>query len=325
MARLGPGRRGRDVAWPQTRTRLLEGELRMWWVLSFLLTIWPGFHATIASTHGWIERAHLAAPVVLPPPGEADAKALRLPYRWAYVATRYDHASATQTQNIELTAQRLNGTVLQPGQVFSYYAKVGPYTAANGYGWGRAFVGDRIVPSVGGGVCQGASTLYAAVMRTGLTVLERHQHGLTVPYLPPGEDATVAGDYLNFRFQNSSHHPVMIAAQAAQRLYRLAIWGQVPGPHIIVKHHILARYPFRTIRRTDPAQKPGTTHVLAPGQDGVKAKTWLEVETSHGVTIRDLGIDTYRASPRIILEGPGTGAPAVHMSSGAPAAGGCAS
>jgi vancomycin resistance protein VanW len=264
-----------------------------------------------------------AAPIVLEPPGRDRATMERLPYVWAFVTTRYDHASASQAVNIELTAERLNGTVLQPGQVFSYYARVGPYTAENGYGWGRAFVGDRIVPSVGGGVCQGASTLYAAVLRTGLQVLERHPHGLMVPYLPPGEDATVSSDYLNFRFRNNTAHPILITAAAAERVYRIAIWGAVPGPHITVHHEILARYPFRTIVRTDPKLAPGQEQVLAPGQPGVKARTWLEIETPQGWVRKDLGVDTYRPSPRIVLRGPGTGAPAVAVAGGPPRPGSC--
>lgn len=269
-----------------------------------------------------IRPASAASVVVLTPPG-SGAHAVRLPYQWALVTTTYGHASATQAKNIELTATRLSGRELQPGQVFSYYAAVGPYTAANGYGWGRAFVGDRIVPSVGGGVCQGASTLYAAVLRTGLRVVERHQHGLTVPYLPPGEDATVAEDYLNFRFQNDTEGPVVILAAAADRRYQLSIWGSVPGRHIVVRHRVLARYPFRTITRVDPKLPPGTTKVLAPGQDGVKARTWLEESTPAGPKLRDLGMDIYRASPRIVLVGPGGRAPVAAVVGGAPRPGGC--
>ena len=266
---------------------------------------------------GWAP--HFAAPLALP--GYAASKPETFPYRWVEVMTRYNHASASQALNIELTAQRLNGVVVKPDALFSYYEKVGPYTAANGYGWGRAFVGDRIVPSVGGGVCQGASTLYAAMMRTGVRIVERHQHGLQVPYLPPGEDATVSGDYLNFRFRNTTGHPLLITTDAHDREYRLSVWSDAPGPRITVHHEILARYPFRTIVRTDPKMARGHETVLAPGQAGVKARTWLETETPNGAMRSDLGIDTYRPSPRIILQGPGTSsAPVVQVVGGPPRA-----
>ncbi|MGC8490061.1 MAG: VanW family protein, partial [Clostridia bacterium] len=156
-----------------------------------------------------------------------------------------------------------------------------------------------------------------------LKVLERHQHGLLVPYLPPGEDATVAGSYLNLRFQNDTAHSVLIQASARDRHYHVTIWGKVPGPDIQVRHDVLATYQFHLIRRTDPQLKPGVEKVLAPGQNGVKARTWLEVHQGRLVKRRDLGIDIYRPSPRIVLVGPGTAAPTVRISSGPPLAGGC--
>ncbi|PSR20099.1 MAG: vanomycin resistance protein VanB [Sulfobacillus acidophilus] len=240
------------------------------------------------------------APVVINGRGVAD----RLPYRLATRTTNYFHATPSQAKNIELVATRLNGAVVSAGQIFSYYRQVGPYTQANGYGWGRMFVGDRIVPSIGGGVCQGSSTLYSALLRTGLPIVERHQHGLTVPYLPPGEDATVAEDYLNFRFRNNQSTPILITAAASQRHLTVSIWGARPGPEIVVEHQILDEYPFRTITRTNPRLQPGQTVIEAPGQVGVRVKNWLEIKTAHGTEIKNLGIDTYRASPRIVEVGP---------------------
>ncbi len=231
-------------------------------------------------------------------------KPLELPFKLARQTTNYYHASPTQALNIELVAKRLNGTVVPGGTSFNYFHTVGPYTEANGYGWGRAFVGERIVPSVGGGVCQGSSTLYAAVLRTGLPVLERHQHGLTVPYLPPGEDATVAGSYLNFRFLNDRKTPVLIQASAGHRHLKVTLWGASPAPEIKVHHQILARYPFRTVHEFDPSLPPGQTKVLSPGQEGVMVKSWLVTKTSHGLVTKPLGVDRYRASPRIIVRGP---------------------
>lgn len=289
----------------------------MLWLVSLWLALFPGTPVPHL-LQGTVPRTPSA--IVEP---AAGGPPVNLPYKWASVTTNYYHASATQAVNIEITAHRVNGTVLNPGQVFSYYAKVGPYTAENGYGWGRAFQGDRIVPSVGGGVCQGASTLYAAVLRTGLRVIERHQHGLKVPYLPPGEDATVSGNYLNFQFQNSTKHPVLIQASARDRRYHVTIWGTVPGPDIQVKHQVLATYPFKTIRRTDDQLKPGEEKVLAPGQEGAKARTWLEIHKDGKVLEQDKGVDIYRPSPRIVLVGPGTAAPTVTTVSGPPLPGGC--
>ncbi len=280
------------------------------WILTLWLALWPNspMPSVIAPkggpVWGYLEY-HANGPVIgQVPPGDSQAKRLNLSYLLGMRTTNYFHATPSQEKNIELAASRLNGVVVKPGQVFSYYAVVGPYTASNGYGWGRAFVGERIVPSVGGGVCQGSSTLYAAVLRTGLPVVERHQHGLTVPYLPPGEDATVASDYLNFRFRNNRTSPVVITAAAGRRHLAVALWGATPGPQIAVHHKILAKYPFRTITQINRKLNPGETKVLAPGQDGVKVQSWLEIQTPEGIRIQPLGTDQYRASPRLIEVNP---------------------
>ncbi|MCY0865001.1 MAG: VanW family protein [Sulfobacillus sp.] len=281
-----------------------------YWIMVVWLLLWPNVPLpTFLAPHGgrqWAQLEYVPSAPVVVVPGESAARAMKLPYLLARQTTNYNHASPSQAKNIELVAQRLNGTVVKPGQIFSYYARVGPYTAENGFGWGRMFVGDRIVPSIGGGVCQGSSTLYAALLRTGLPIIERHHHGLTVPYLPPGEDATVASDYLDFRFKNNRTTPILITAQAGQRHLTVAIWGATPGPEIVVKHQILAEYPFKIVKRVDPKLKPGQEQVLAPGQKGVSVKTWLEIKTPHGTETRDLGIDRYRPSPRIIAVGPKT-------------------
>lgn len=277
-----------------------------WWILGLWLTIWP--HAAVPHfvrserAALWAQKERVSvklAPLAVDPSGHPT----QFPYLLASRTTNYFHAIPTQEKNIALVAQRLNGVVVKPGTVFSYYKVAGPYTAQNGYGWGRMFVGDRIVPSVGGGVCQGSSTLYSAILRTGLPVLERHRHGLTVPYLPPGEDATVASDYLNFRFRNNRATPILITALTKDRHLTVSVWGTSPGPEIVVKHQILEEYPFRVVEEVDPQLKPGETKVVAPGQKGVKVKSWLEEKTTQGVVMKPLGIDTYRPSPRVIRVG----------------------
>lgn len=255
------------------------------------------------------EAVHQTIPVNLymppnpPAPGAVKAQTMNVPHLLAQRTTNYRHASATQAKNIELLAKRLNGVIVKPGQVFSYYEHVGPYTAKNGYGWGRAFAGGRIIPSMGGGVCQGASTLYSALLRTGLPIVERHNHQLTVPYLPPGEDATVAASaHLNFRFKNNQTTPILITAATypKERFLTIAIWGAKAGPDIQVKHRILAVYPYQTLTERHRNTTHANGHVIAPGQAGVKTDTWLSIKTAHGLVRKEIGIDTYESSPRII-------------------------
>lgn len=242
--------------------------------------------------------ANLFLPPNPPAPSAAMARRAGLPYLMSERSTNYYHASASQGKNIQLVAKRLNGLVVKPGETFSYNHHLGPYTAANGYGWGRAFSADRIIPSMGGGVCQGASTLYSALLRTNLTIVERHQHELTVPYLPAGEDATVSESaHLDFRFRNSSSTPVMLTAATDinKRVLTIAIWGEHPATPRTVHHHVVATYPFRTL--THHSHNAGTSQVLAKGQEGAKVVTWTEESSGKKHSI---GTDLYHASPRIV-------------------------
>jgi vancomycin resistance protein VanW len=226
------------------------------------------------------------------------------PVEMARYSTSFQHAIPSQAANIALVARRLTGLVVPAGGSFSYNRAVGPYTEGNGFGMGRMFVGDRIVPSIGGGVCQGASTLYNVVLLANLPVLERHRHSLVVPYLPPGRDATVSWDAdLDFRFRNNTGGPLVLWGEALDRRLTLAIYGRKAPPPVEIHTKLLATYPFRTLYRDDPRLPAGRTMVVAPGQDGARAETWVTVETPDGPVRHDLGIDTYLPSPRIVRRG----------------------
>ena len=241
-----------------------------------------------------------------------DAKALETllrregaTVRMSSFSTSFAHASPSQAANIALVAKKLTGLVIPAGTVFSYNEAAGPFTAAGGYGWGRMFVGDRIVPTIGGGVCQGASTLYNVVLLANLPVVERHLHGLTVPYLAPGRDATVTEEGgLDFRFRNNTGGPLVLWGEAVHRQLTLAMYGTTPPPQVKVFTAVLSRTPFPTKVIRDPDLPPGKAVVAATGQEGVRARAWVVVTLPDGKTVRhELPTHTYRPSPRIILRG----------------------
>ncbi|HEY3313788.1 MAG TPA: VanW family protein [Bacillota bacterium] len=230
---------------------------------------------------------------------------LNLPVMVGTCTTGYGHAIPSQEVNIALAASYLSGVVVKPGETFSYNAAVGPYSQANGYGLGRMFVGQRIVPSVGGGVCQVATTLYNAVVMANLEVVERHKHGLTVPYLQAGQDATVSDGALDFKFRNNLSSPVMIYAVGANKVLTVSIYGRQKGLPVRWEHQVLETYPKWTESKDDPELPRGEIGELAPGQDGVKVHSWLVIGSPPAAERRDMGISTYRASPRVVVIGTG--------------------
>lgn len=129
----------------------------------------------------------------------------------ASYTTTYDE-SEQRAINVELAASKVNGTVLQPGQRFSFSSAVSPISLSGGYVMGPAFAGGREVEGVGGGLCQVSSTLYAAMVMAGIPVTERYPHSLPVGYVPQGMDATIAGNSKDLKFVNNFSYPIEITA-----------------------------------------------------------------------------------------------------------------
>lgn len=170
---------------------------------------------------------------------------------------------------------------------------------------GPSYVGNRIVPSVGGGVCKISSTLYNVAVFANLPVRERHPHSMLVPYMPPGRDATVSYGVYDFRFQNTTGRPIVIWADTRGDDLYIAFYGGVPPPRVRWEQEILSRQPTWEVRRPNPELAPGTEKVVVQGAPGVTVRTWVVVDGPDGRSRRrDLGVDTYRPMPRVIEYGP---------------------
>lgn len=127
--------------------------------------------------------------------------------------------------NIEVAANRINGIILQPGQLFSYDSAILPRTAANGYGLGNAIIGGKYEKVTGGGICQVSSTLNNAVLRAGILPTERHNHSQQVHYLKSGLDATVSAGSMDYQFINTLKYPIYISAVAANGKLTIAFYS----------------------------------------------------------------------------------------------------
>lgn len=127
--------------------------------------------------------------------------------------------------NLRLLCQALNGVVVEPGETFSYNETLGERTAEKGYMPAPAYSGNRLTDAIGGGVCQGSSTLYNCVLLADLEVVERFCHGATVAYLPLGLDAAVNWGTTDFQFRNNFHFPVKIEAETTEDLVQMRILG----------------------------------------------------------------------------------------------------
>lgn len=247
----------------------------------------------------------------LPWEQEADFKArigeLETPVRMAAYKAVLPDPVEWEGENIALAANQLAGTVVGPGETFSQNQTLGPYTGPRGYRAGPTYAGNRHITTVGGGVCKIASMLYNVVTFCDLQVVRRDCHSMTVPYVPPGQDATVYYGSRDFRFLNNTGDPIVIWARRVDDTLYMAFYGRQKPPRVTWRHIIRKRTKYGTEYRHNPDLPPGTEKMTAPGQDGYIIKSWVVVETPDGrVTTKKKGASWYNASPRIIEHGPRT-------------------
>ena len=135
------------------------------------------------------------------------------------------NTNENRNNNLRLLCQALDGHIVEPGETFSYNQVVGERTAEKGYLPAPAYSGNHLVDAIGGGVCQGSTTLYNCVLLADLEVVFRACHGAKVTYVPPGLDATVNYLTTDFQFRNQYHFPVKIRAEVSDGYVKMKLLG----------------------------------------------------------------------------------------------------
>ncbi|HXG22939.1 MAG TPA: VanW family protein, partial [Chthonomonadales bacterium] len=219
----------------------------------------------------------------------------------------YYSERGNRRRNIEVACRHINGTVLLPGDIFSYNRVVGPRNADAGFRKAPVIIRGRLMPDWGGGVCQVSSTLYNAVLLADLKIIRRSHHAFPVRYIPSGRDATVVYDGIDLRFANNTDGPIAIAADGSGGRVLMRIFGKpVPGRKVIIERTHISRWPRGVRRVSDPSLPTGRTIVLDPGHSGHAVKVWRKVFIHGKLVKRELiSSDRYSAFPRIIAVGTG--------------------
>lgn len=139
--------------------------------------------------------------------------------------TEFTSSSEDRAANLANGARLINNAILYPGDVFSSYKYLLPFSLDNGYYVAGSYNAGRIEQSIGGGACQVTTTLYNAVLLAELDIVERYAHSMTVSYVDLAFDAAIAEGSKNFQFKNSSDMPVLIEAFSEDRKITFRIWG----------------------------------------------------------------------------------------------------
>jgi vancomycin resistance protein YoaR len=188
---------------------------------------------------------------------------------------------ASRIHNISLAASRVNGTLVKPGETFSFNATVGDISKDTGFQEAYIIKEGRTILGDGGGVCQVSTTLFRAVMNTGLPVLERRAHAYRVGYyeqgFPPGLDATVYSPTTDFKFKNDTPAHILIQTYVDKKNSKLIfdLYGTDDGRVSMVGKSVITEQtpPPEDIYQDDPSLPVGTTKQ-------VDYKSWGKVNSS---------------------------------------------
>lgn len=221
--------------------------------------------------------------------------------------TYFDPGQAARANNLAIALNYLNGKVIMPGQIFSYNAAIGDTTVAKGYKAAATFKGGTVVQELGGGICQTTSTLYNVALMANLEIVERHQHGLPVGYVPPSRDATVYSPSLDFKFKNTRKYPVKIVTSFSNGgSLNISIFGtkEEKEYEVILSHKYLSTIPFTTKYEYDNTMPDGTQVVKSGGVNGYTSESYITKKLNGVVTYSGiLSKDRYNAQQQIVKIG----------------------
>ena len=140
-------------------------------------------------------------------------------------STKYSTRDRDRTTNLQLAASKINGTVVMPGETFSYNQVVGERTIAAGYKEAPIYVSGEVVDGLGGGICQITSTLYNAVLYANLEIVERSNHQFVPSYVTASRDATVVYGSIDFKFKNNRDYPIKLVCSVSNGIAKFDIYG----------------------------------------------------------------------------------------------------
>lgn len=226
--------------------------------------------------------------------------------------TSYSTSGSSRSANVANGCSLINGTTLYPGEEFSTYQTVSPFSESNGYYMAGSYLNGQVVDSLGGGICQVSTTLYNAVLRAELEVTERYNHSMIVSYVDPSADAAIAeSSGKDFKFKNNTDYPIYIEGRTtSDKQITFTIYGvetRDSNREVSYESVVLERIvPDTEVIYTDASQPVGYCAVQS-AHVGYKAQLWKVVkENGVEVSREQVNSSTYMKAPRSATVGVAT-------------------
>lgn len=218
--------------------------------------------------------------------------------------TKFDAGNVPRASNIRLAAKIIEGTVLTPGDTFSFNTVVGQRTEERGFQEAGVYMNGKVDTGIGGGICQVSTTLYNSVLFADLQVLERHNHSLTVPYVPLSRDAAVSWGLQDFKFINNTDYHIYIHASTTRNTITFDLFSTKTDKKVELISTKISKVDAPVLYIEDDAIEIGKQDVEEPGHDGYESQLTRKVIVNGKLVSTEIvSKDKYLTSPKIIKKG----------------------
>ena len=253
------------------------------------------------------ENTTVAVPTMISEPIGSAEELAKVKDKLGTFKTSFRTSDSDRSKNVRTGVAHIDGTVLYPGETFSTYEYVNPFTEENGYAMAGSYLNGKVVDSLGGGICQVSSTLYNAVLLSELEIVERSPHSMMVTYVQASADAAIAGTYKDFKFKNNTDAPVYIEGYTTDdKQVVFNIYGEETRPAgrtIKFTNKVLEGTPAVTQLVADPAQGIGY-RIVESGHNGCKAELYKEVYVDGVLQSSErVNKSNYKVSNRMVYYG----------------------
>lgn len=264
---------------------------------------------------GGVERIEIEPEILQPSPSRKELEEATV--LLAECTTSLETSSSSRTHNVNLALGYFNYLEVAPGEKVSFNKVVGQRTEENGFSKAPEYAGTTIITGIGGGVCQASTTVYGAVIRAGLEILERHPHNMTVSYVQASQDASVNNDDKDMRFKNNTDSTLIFFAwvDAVKKEATVKIYGKPVDSNVRIE--IVSEVLQTDIRGGDITYEPDTDGdrvwyvddtpvLLSQGKPGMHSKAYRvyqDLITGELIKREELSEDIYEPQNDIYLIG----------------------
>ena len=216
--------------------------------------------------------------------------------------------NANRTENLRIACEAINGTILNPGDVFSFNQTVGERTEERGFKPATIYGGEgESVDGVGGGICQVASTIYYTTLYMDMEQVMREPHMYQVTYVPAGMDATVYWDSgLDYKFRNNRENPIKIQANVDDGHVNITFWGVKENDNYVeMTYKVLETFTEEDVEEVDETKDPDFREQKQTAYTGAKVEAYQKVFDGTGKLLKEKTVlSVYKARPNIYIVGP---------------------